>query len=893
MITGRVTDRLNETPIGGAVVWVGGGQQGGRTDANGRYAIRDVLPGVYRVTVRAVGFRAITRDSVFVSSGRTVVLDFVLTSEAVALPGVAVVGTPDRLLDPREPQTIQQIGGEELRQLPVTSLEEAIELQAGVVQGSFRGGRVGEEAWVIDGLGVKNQLDASSGQLGLRIPTVALEEATLVTNAFSARYGQALSGLVTAATRDGGERWEGRIAYETDRPLPDGWDVGLDRLTVSVGGPVLGSVRLFAALDAQGRIDDGPVHAPPPEDTLDPRTERPWLLPHNSGEQYDLFGKLTIPLGRQQTLRLSGASSESRRLLYDPALKYVPDAGPAQRVSGRLGLLHFRRTSSPSAATSFIVDLRLGYFSKEAIRAPLTEPTTAEFGAFTFAGLEFAGEALAKAGDTLGALDPIPGVTVPQFVETTPWGVPGFFTTASPRGELTWNRFREGRARLDFLVGRGADTDLRLGGEYVRQQVTTFTRLEGYRAVVDGAPPPTTAAFSPFQAAGYVELQQRAGELTLTGGLRADAFNGRAVTEGGQSKTQFTLGPRLALSTALGPATIVASWGRFAQPPDFQYLVDAAFDDTLRTGRFRRGNPSLGFETSTQYEFQVRARPVPFFAVRVGAFVKRLDGLVASIPLGFDPDSSIYGNGDFGNVKGLEVTLEREYRDAFGLRATYVLQQAEATATDARDLFRRLQITPVGDTVVPATAEFPLNFDRRHAVIVVARASVPVELGSVVGGTEAALVARWSSGLPFSRSNATGDSLIGLPNAQRLPAQVAIDLFLRRTVRIGGMRLGGFVDVRNLTNRRNVVAVRRDNGQPVADDLVISTAAEAAFQANPDPIPYESRRYRPWADLDANGLVEGRDELLPLYLRAATDFTQPLFFFGSPRLVRLGVELRF
>ena len=37
----------------------------------------------------------------------------------------------------------------------------------------------------------------------------------------------------------------------------------------------------------------------------------------------------------------------------------------------------------------------------------------------------------------------------------------------------------------------------------------------------------------------------------------------------------------------------------------------------------------------------------------------------------------------------------------------------------------------------------------------------------------------------------------------------------------------------------------------------------------------------------------GRDELFPLYLAAAQDFTQPLFAYGPPRLMRLGVELEF
>jgi hypothetical protein len=69
--------------------------------------------------------------------------------------------------------------------------------------------------------------------------------------------------------------------------------------------------------------------------------------------------------------------------------------------------------------------------------------------------------------------------------------------------------------------------------------------------------------------------------------------------------------------------------------------------------------------------------------------------------------------------------------------------------------------------------------------------------------------------------------------------------------------------------------------------------AEEAYAEHPEPIPYESQRYRAHADLDGNGLVEGREELFPLYLAAAGDFTQPIFAYGPPRLARIGVELMF
>ena len=60
-----------------------------------------------------------------------------------------------------------------------------------------------------------------------------------------------------------------------------------------------------------------------------------------------------------------------------------------------------------------------------------------------------------------------------------------------------------------------------------------------------------------------------------------------------------------------------------------------------------------------------------------------------------------------------------------------------------------------------------------------------------------------------------------------------------------------------------------------------------------DPIPYESPRYRSYADLNHDGVISGQAELLPLFLAAARDYTQPLFVYGPPRIVRFGIELLF
>ena len=891
-IVGHVRQRDGNVPIAGAQVGLDG-RWLAVTDSAGYYRIREVRSAWHLVTVRAIGFETVRRDSVLVRAGQITLVNFTVDVYTIERP-VVVEAYADSILDPALVATVQRIGGEELRRFPVTTLEEAVALSAGAVGESYRGGRLGQQAFVLDGLGVKNQLDASTGPLGIRIPPDVLTEAALATNGFSARYGQAISGLINVVTKDGGDHWSGRAAYESDRLLWGGADLGLDRAVVSVDGPVR-KAGLVAVLDAEGRLDADPVNAPVPSDPGDPRHNDPALLPHNSGERYDAAVKLRVPLGGSgaYTLRLFALRSADQRLLYDPVYKYDTQWAPARRVTGNLFSAHLQR-----ATNEFTADIRAGYFTREFVRGTLTEQPSYRFGAITGKSFRFVGEDLARAQDTIAARSPIAGFNPPDLSDRSPWGVPAFFVGSGSNGELAWNSYRELRGQADFSVG-GPKTDLYFGGEVSAQRVRTFQRVFGYLSVGDSVPPTAASSFSPLSAAAYVEGQAHGDDFVVTLGLRYDQFDPGAGVPGAVVGARRSINPRAAFSTVLKGATLVASWGKFSQAPDFQYLVDAAFDDTLRTGRFRRGNPNIGFEDATQYEFSLRTRPSANTTVRVNIFNKLLDGLVGSVPLGVDADSTVFGNFDFGNVKGAEVILERVFVGGWGARVAYTLQRAQATATDAFQLVSRIRIGPTGDTINPARVEFPLDYDRRHSLTVIGQGRIPDGWGprlagsQLLAGLEAATIVRASSGLPFTMTNATGDTLIGLPNSHNLPPTFTVDMLLRRPLRIAGRQGTLYLDVRNLLNRRNIDAVRRETGQPNLDSTGIAALAERAYQAHPEAVPYESPRYRSFADLNGNGLIEGRNELYPLFLSAARDFAQPLFSYGPPRMFRLGVELLF
>jgi outer membrane receptor protein involved in Fe transport len=873
------------------------GRIGALADTTGAYRVRPVRTGWHRLAARLIGYRSVVLDSVFVPAGSTVTVDFDLEQNPLQLEPLVVTAPYDLVLDPLATSTEQRISAADLRDLPVSSLEEALALAAGSVGTSYRGGRLGEESFILDGLGVKNQLDASSGGLGLQLPPDLLSEASLVTNGFSARYGQALSGLVNVVTREPGETWEGRVAYEGDRPFGGSLDRGLDRLAARAGGPLAGRVGLVTALDISGRLDQDPVSAPAPDDPLDPRSSEPFPLPHNSGERWTGAAKLVFPMTDRATVRVLGLHSEDQRLLFDPAYKYDSELAPAERLRGDLVTGHVQYTSDPRRGLPLVVDLRVGRFVREFIRGELDGEVDYAVGALTASRFHFIGEDQARA--LVDSPDPIPGLRAPEFSIRSPWGVPAFFLTTGSHGDLGWNRFGETRLQLDATLGGLKQLDLYLGGEYSAQQVRTFQRALGYLPVgAKDAPPAAISAFSPHSAAAYAEGQIRVEDVAVTAGLRYDQFSAGSDLPGESRGSQRTLSPRFAVSTVLRGATVVASYGRFTQAPDYQFLVDAAFDDTTRTGRFRQGNPDLGYEKASQYELSARVRPAEGLSLRVGFYVKRLSGLVASVPLGVNPDSTIFGNADAGSVKGAEVLLERELRGGIGVRLAYTLQQAEATATDPFLLNRAPKVI-FGDTVIPAQVEFPLDFDRRHTLTAIVRSRVPEQVGPRIlgvrplAGLEAAAILRVASGLPYSSTDSTGDSLIGLPNGSRLPKSTSLDLLVRRSLRIGRTQGGIYLDIRNLLDRRNIVAVHRHTGEPQPENAAVVRMAEEAYAEHPEPIPYESQRYRAHADLDGNGLVEGREELFPLYLAAARDFTQPIFAYGPPRLARIGVELMF
>src|SRR5690606_4259983 len=271
---------------------------------------------------------------------------------------------------------------------------------AGVSNGHFRGGRVGQESYVVDGIEVRNQLEGSTYGFGLELSPTALEEVEVITGGFGAEYGSALSGVVSFVTRRGDpERWTARASYTTDHWAPRSLFRGFDGFSASAGGPLrpLGAT-LFADVLIQGLVDAEPrargLTCLQPEDA-DPELAEaiealrgspttahlhcPYTtaaMPYQSGDKLIAFARLDRPISPGVNLMFSLLRNRSQRSLYTPEFKYNDRYQLGQRTTGtlaRVGLEWTRHTGERAfhitARSAFVrLDRYLGALDLERLR---------------------------------------------------------------------------------------------------------------------------------------------------------------------------------------------------------------------------------------------------------------------------------------------------------------------------------------------------------------------------------------------------------------------------------------------------------------------------------------------------------------------------------------------
>ena len=199
-VTGRVLDEKKE-PVVGATVLLAGTSLGAATDIDGYYVIINIPPGTYQLKFSAVGYAETLVKDVDVEAGQTTTINATMTEEAVQTKEVVVVAQKP-IVDVRQTSAVSILDRRQIAFLPVQSLNDIVNLQAGVVEGHFRGGRLGEVQYQVDGVTVNNPYNNSST---MPLDRSVLQEVQIVSGTFDAEYGQAMSGVVNAVLKSGSE----------------------------------------------------------------------------------------------------------------------------------------------------------------------------------------------------------------------------------------------------------------------------------------------------------------------------------------------------------------------------------------------------------------------------------------------------------------------------------------------------------------------------------------------------------------------------------------------------------------------------------------------------------------------------------------------------------------
>jgi TonB family protein len=298
-----------------------------------------------------------------------------------------------------------------------------------------------------------------------------------------------------------------------------------------------------------------------------------------------------------------------------------------------------------------------------------------------------------------------------------------------------------------------------------------------------------------LSVAGHATLDMRLGNVTITPGLRFEptlvegdhqlprsnftapvGYSRLAVAEnpGGLPVVRYLPNPRLNLSWQIfRRLTLTGGAGVYGQPPDPEDMSPVF------------GNPSIGLSRALHvmagFSFKIR----PTLVLETVAFYKKLYDLVSRSANPSPPVAQALTQDGTGRVHGVQVLLRQELLKGFFGWLTYSYSRSERQ--DHPGLDYRL-------------------FDQDQTHVLALLASYDFGHAFVVGGRF-----RYTTGMPrtpvvdhyLNSFPGSYEPVFGAHNSIRIPAFYQLDMRVEKAFTMQRMKLSAFLDVQNVTNRKN------------------------------------------------------------------------------------------
>lgn len=312
-------------------------------------------------------------------------------------------------------------------------------------------------------------------------------------------------------------------------------------------------------------------------------------------------------------------------------------------------------------------------------------------------------------------------------------------------------------------------------------------------------------------------------------------------------KPQINFMPRLAFSFPISEdAGFFAHYDVLYQRPPSNSFSSALdyyfFQDISRINPngSALNNPNLRPVRTVDYEVGFQQKVSETMALKVSAYYKEMKDLIQQRVLAnvASPLNSykFFDNLDFGTVKGFSFTLDRRRTNNLEINATYTLQFADGSGSDANSSSGINNRGPIRNLI-------PLSFDERHrftAVLDYRYGSGKSYNGPRIGGVNILedfgvnITSFLVSGQPYSKNQIPsafgGSGFAGSVNGARLPWNFTTDLNIQKRIPITlnkesskKMWFNAYFRVQNLFNTRNIIDLYKFSNDPENDGFLQSS----------------------------------------------------------------------
>ena len=841
-LTGRIIDSNGESLIG-ANILVEGTSIGAATDLEGYYVILNLRSGIYNIRFDYIGYQAKIVENVQLSADKTTQLDAILNVEA--FEGEEITVTAEKpLVEFNETSSISTITSEKMEALPIQNLEEIINLQAGVVDGHFRGGRIGEVQYQVDGVTVNNPYDNSST---LQLDRSIIQEVQVISGTFDAKYGQAMSGVVNAVLKTGSDKFEwsgefyGGDFYTSDEkryPFNNEIDaIGIQNYQLTLGGPTpIPNTTFF--ISGRHYVNNGYLFGERifmPTDTNNFET----------GSFYPTGDFKTVPMQWKKEwsgqVKITNQSISNVQLSYQLILNNLE----AQKYNHSFYLnpegIKTQNTISLTQGIDMTHTLSQTMFYKLSLRQNYFEYSDYVYKSVFDRRYIEAGKPQSEANFALGAV--VQGVDLDRFEQKTDSKIIKLdFTWQANRSNLIESGFEYQWSEMSFgSPGYLASTTI-AGTQVLQPRFGTEPE------------DPKVESYDPLQFAYYLQDRYEWRNFVLRGGLRFELFDAQsdipsdlqnpanAISGAPESKPQNTtvktaIAPRLGFSFPLSSlSSIYFSYGHFYQMPGLGDLYNNSnylVLNELQEGGIDygiMGNPDLKPEKTVQYEFGLKQGLTSFLGLELTLFYKDIRDLlgVEFVSTYAAADYARFTNVDFGSVYGFTVALDQRPVGPISTTLDYTMQFTNGNSSDSRETANR---AAAGED--PRPRDIPFNWDQRHTL----NASA---IYSVVDEYSLSTIIRFGSGQPYTPLTGTGGFGADLEtNSGRKNTFALVDIRFEKFFEIGPAKMSAFMRISNLLNEHDVNGfVFAGTGSP---DYTIIPAANRSQLIDPSRF-HEPRR---------------------------------------------------